>query len=207
MNRRDALQLLATGAALQLAPAKMMAAFREARAVLAAQSTLKTLDLHQDATVKAMAEMILPRTETPGAADVGAADFIDLMLTEWYQDSERSRFLAGLTDVDARSQDLFHNDFVECTANQQAVILNQLGEQMIEDELTRAEAAKSVGPPPEASSSFYSMLRWLTLTAYYTSEDGATLELHYQIIPDRHAGCVEITLPKEALPKEGPQPQ
>src|SRR5579863_9154678 len=111
MNRREALQLLATGAALQLAPANMMAALREARAVLRYQSgsdsTARSLNAHQTATVTAMAEMILPRTDTPGASDVGASHFIDLMLREWYGEAARERFLAGLSGVDARSQELF----------------------------------------------------------------------------------------------------
>jgi hypothetical protein len=40
------------------------------------------------------------------------------------------------------------------------------------------------------------MLRRLTLTAYYTSEAGATEELHFEMIPGRHAGCVEIETSK-----------
>jgi hypothetical protein len=197
MNRREALQLLATGTALQLAPAKMLAALREARAVLADQNAPRTLNAHQDATVRTMTEMILPRTETPGAADVGAGEFIDLMLTEWYEEAERARFLGGLADVDTRSQNLFQHNFVDCTSIQRAAILNALGEQMTEDELTRDQTTAVVGPPPAATGSFYSMLRWLTLTAYYTSEAGATQELHFEIIPDRHAGCVEVTLRSE----------
>jgi hypothetical protein len=36
------------------------------------------------------------------------------------------------------------------------------------------------------------MLRRLTLTAYYTSEAGATQELHSQLIPDSHEECGEM---------------
>jgi hypothetical protein len=39
------------------------------------------------------------------------------------------------------------------------------------------------------------MLRRLVLTAYYTSEAGATQELHFEMIPDRYEGC--------AAPEEG----
>jgi hypothetical protein len=112
MDRREALRLLATGAVLQLAPGKMFAVIQEARAVIGSQAAPRTLNSQQNAMVTAMAEMILPRTDTPGATDAGVAAFIDLILTEWYDDRERARFLAGLTDVDSRAQSLFGNIFV-----------------------------------------------------------------------------------------------
>ncbi len=190
MNRREALRLLATGAMVPLAPRNLLAALREARAVVGAEPAPRTLNTHQDATVKAMAEMILPRTDTPGAADVGASEFIDLILTEWYDEQERSRFLGGLADVDARTQALFAKDFLECSQIQQADLLTALGEQMIEEAGDQSRQHRE--SLQQTQNNFYSMLRRLTLTAYYTSEAGASEELHFQIIPDRHAGCVEV---------------
>jgi hypothetical protein len=198
MNRREAVRLLATGAALQLAPGRMMAMLREARAVIGTPAALQTLNAHQEATVAAMAEMILPRTDTPGATDVGTSGFIDLMLTEWYGEEERTRFLNGLADVDGRSQSLFGKDFVSCSPMQQADILTALGEKMIEEAGTRHPAPVRHGDwASRANESFYPMLRRLTLTAYYTSEKGATEELHFEIIPERHAGCVDEQTLKE----------
>lgn len=193
MNRREALQLLATVAASQLAPGKMMAAVREARSIVGDQARPRTLNPHEFATTRAIAEMILPRTETPGAADVGAAEFIDLMLSEWYDEMDRSHFTRGLAEVDTRTRSLFMKDFVECSPDQQGEMLRELGEKMVEamDPSADWKAADSE-LSSEDRESFYPVLRRLTLTAYYTSEEGATQELHYQIIPDRHDECAEI---------------
>src|ERR1700716_642854 len=130
MDRREALRLLATGVALQLAPGNLFASLRGARALLGTQTTRRTLDPHQYATVTAIAELILPRTDTPGATDVGISDFIDLIVTEWYNPEERARFLNGLADVDSRTQALFGKNFVESSPPQQADILTALGKQM-----------------------------------------------------------------------------
>jgi len=198
MNRREAVRLLATGAVLPLAPGTVMAMLRDARMMVGTQPTPRTLNPHQDATVKAMAEMIMPRTDTPGATDVGASEFIDLMLTEWYDESDRVRFLNGLADVDRRSQSLFGKDFVDCQAIPQAEILTALGEKMAEEgELAPDRGRPLRASPPRTDESFYSMLRRLTLIAYYTSEAGATAELQFEVIPDHYDACAPAQTGKE----------
>jgi glucoside 3-dehydrogenase (cytochrome c) hitch-hiker subunit len=190
MNRREALRLLVAGAALPLLPSQLLA-LREARAALGAPEAPRTLNPHQFATVRTMAELILPRTDTPGAADVGATEFIDLILTEWYGEEDLNRFMNGLGNVDERTRALFTEDFVECTPAQQSDILTALGEEMLEEVQTVRDQRH------EAPKKFYSMLRQLTLTAYYTSEAGATAELHFEIIPERYDACAPMTAAKE----------
>jgi len=196
MQRREVLRLLGTGTILQLAPTELFAVLREMRDLVQTPASPRTLNLHQYATVKAMAELIIPRTETPGATDVSAADFVDLMLTEWYQDSERSRFLAGVNDVDSRATKLFGKNFVECSATQQGDILSALGAEMAEEHHSgRMPALTGRGARP--AQNFYAMLRQLTLTAYYTSEAGATKALHFELIPGMYEGCSHVPAVKE----------
>jgi len=187
MQRREVLRLLATGGLLQLAPTNLFAVLSEARSLIQSQASPRTLNAHQFATVKAMAEMIIPRTDTPGASDTGAAEFIDLILTEWYDEGERARFFSGLEGVDSRSHLLFEKDFVDCSSPQQSDILIALGEKMAGEagEHTRPRRGRGTSTP----ANFYAMLRQLTLTAYYTSEAGATEELHFEIIPGSYEGC------------------
>ena len=190
MDRREALRLLATGTALQFAPRNFLTVLREARKMVKTAPAPRTLNAHQDATVKTMAELILPKTDTAGATDVGTSEFIDLMLTEWYDDQDRTRFLNGLSEVDLHTKALFGKSFVEATPDQQAEILTWLGQKMttMVEPFARPRRGSSRGP----SKDFYSMFRSLTLTAYYTSEAGAADELHFQMIPDSHGGCVEV---------------
>jgi hypothetical protein len=197
MQRRDLLRMLATGAALQLAPGKMFAVMREARALLAEQASPRTLNAHQQALLTAMTELIIPRTDTPGATDVGTTAFIDLILTEWSDEVARTSFLNGLADVDTRSTNLFGKTFLECSPTQQSQILVALGEEMLQKNDT-APHRRRRGIRGAGSEDFYPMLRRLTLVAYYTSEPGATQELHFEIIPERHEGCAPAATVKEA---------
>jgi len=198
MHRREVLRLLATGSLLQLAPSNLFAVLREAHNLVQRQAAPRTMNAHQQVTVKAMAEMIIPRTDTPGASDVSAAEFIDLILTEWYDEAERARFLSGLSDVDSRSQTLFAKDFEDCSSTQQADILTALGEKMVEEVGDQARPLRRRGASTPAN--FYAMFRQLTLTAYYTSEAGATDELHFEIIPGSYQGC-----PAEPIKEEPEQ--
>jgi hypothetical protein len=193
MDRREVLRILATGSLLQLAPANLFAVLGEARRLIESQAALRTLNAHQYATVKTIAEMIIPRTDTPGAADVGVAEFIDLMLTEWYDEAELTRFLAGLRDVDSRSQARFAKDFVDCSPQEQSHTLGALGREMTEQIGENGPRMRGRGATPR---NFYAMFRQLTLTAYYTSEVGATQELHFEIIPQPYEGCAAAPAPK-----------
>ena len=60
----------------------------------------QTLSEPQQRTLAALVERIIPATDTPGAAEAGVPQFVDLMLTDWYAPEERDGFLAGLDDID-----------------------------------------------------------------------------------------------------------
>ena len=189
------------GATLPLLPHATWAKVREARTLVGTPDGPRTLNPHQYATVKTMAELILPKTETPGATDVGATEFIDLILTEWYVDDERTKFLAGLDDIDHRTQSLFSKDFVDASPAQQTAILKVLGEELSELPPNRDHSPRNRGSSPQASDNFYLMVRRLTMIAYYTSEAGATQELKFEMIPDHFDGCAPMQAASTA--KEG----
>jgi glucoside 3-dehydrogenase (cytochrome c) hitch-hiker subunit len=208
MQRRDVLRLLATGTILQLTPKKLFAVLGEARSMVQEHTSPHTLNAHQYDTVKVMAEMIIPKTDTPGAAEVGTADFIDLVLTDWYEEPERRRFVDGLGDVDSRARRFFGRDFVDCAPDQQADILTALGDKMAEDAKAFSSSGRSQSLRGYShNSGFYPMFRRLTLTAYYTSEAGATDELHFEMIPGEYRGCSKpsVSEPEHAEPAE-PKP-
>ena len=188
MQRREALRLLASAAALPLLSRQAFSMFQAVHEQLPAQAALKTLNPHQDATVTTIAEIIIPQTNTPGAKAVRVNEFIDLILTEWYEDEEKAIFLTGLTDVDARSRELYGKDFVECAEKSQVEMLQVLDDEVAVTREFNRRRRRNV--PPERK--FFFMIKQLTLIGYYTSQAGFEQELHGEIIPPRHAGCVPM---------------
>ena len=189
MQRREALRLLASAAALPLLSREAFSMFHALHEQLPEQAALKTLNPHQNATVTTISELIIPQTNTPGAKAARVNEFIDLILAEWYDEEEKSIFFTGLTDVDTRARDLFGKDFVDCGEKRQVELL-----QALDDELAASRAEPGVRNrrtrPPERN--FFFMIKQLTLVGYYTSQVGFEQELHGEIIPSRHAGCVPL---------------
>src|SRR5512141_2022267 len=105
MNRREVLRLLAATAISSTIPSDLFALGREAHRQLGNAVALRTLNKHEDATVATISELIIPTTDTPGAKAARVNEFIDLILTEWYDEEEKSIFMTGLTDVDARARE------------------------------------------------------------------------------------------------------
>jgi hypothetical protein len=197
MERREVLRLLGSAAAISALPIEAMTALQRASAEIAHSTGLRTLNPHQNETVTTIAEMIIPATDTPGAKGAKVNEFIDLLLTEWYEPAETKEFLAGLADVDAQSKKKFSAVFVGCTPAQQTELLKQLdGEAMDFAAKQKQAVAKSPTSPlqqttPAPSNFFYTMKK-LTLTGYYTSQIGFSKELGEFIIPPEHAGCAPV---------------
>ena len=182
MERRDVLKLLAAAAALPALTPDAIAFMQSVHSQAAAQG-LKTLNPHQDATVTTIAELIIPQTDTAGAKAAKVNEFIDLILSEWYDEPTRQRFLAGLSDVDRRSQKLFGRKFVECAEAQQIQLLKVLDQEAMAAKFQTGDLAPM---------NFFGMIKKLTLVGYYTSEAGFKNELHRTIIPAGHSGCAPL---------------
>lgn len=194
MDRRAALRILGTAGAVPFVSPEWLALGRSVHARARANPNLHTLTPEQDALVTTLAELILPATDTPGAKAARVNEFIDLILTEWYTPQERERFLAGLADVDRRSQAACGRNFVEATAAQQTELLTVLDAEvtgMREAERIRGLGMRRPGPRPSRTHFFYVMKR-LTVFGYYTSEIGATQELKYQIFFDQYQPCAPL---------------
>ena len=126
----------------------------------------------RDELVATIAELIIPETDTPGARAARVHEFIDQMLSTWYEDEERDHFLAELATVDQQAQDTYGKLFLELSEAEQTELLTALEDAGI----AWTESLETGGGDPEKPPFFVAM-KGLTLFGYYTSEVGATQEL------------------------------
>jgi len=140
---------------------------------------LQALSPEQARTVTALAEVIVPETDTPGATAAGVVDFVDVILAEWAEDDERTRFLAGIGDVDERARTLEGATFEECSPEGQISLVAGLDEEV--DALRREGA--------DAPEHFFHDVKRYTLAGFFTSEVGMR-SLGYRVVPGGFEACV-----------------
>lgn len=143
------------------------AGYPAGRALTAAQMTL----------VAALADTIIPKTDIPGAIDVGVPQFVDRLIAAWYSDADGAELAASLTGFDARCQAVTGRVFS---------LLDPPGR---DEFLTTID-----GKPGEPGSieAGYRRIKDAIVFGYLTSKPVATLLGGMPIIPGRFDGCTPV---------------
>jgi gluconate 2-dehydrogenase gamma chain len=127
--------------------------------------------------VEHLADMIIPEDDGPGAKQAGVAEFIDFMLANKVSVSAaydtrtteellqmgsdaQEQFITGLAWINAHTKLEFGQMFLDCSADQQRSLLEEL-----------AYKAK-FKPTTEEGREFFQLLRDYTVVGYYTSKIG-----------------------------------
>jgi hypothetical protein len=132
--------------------------------------------------VTEVAEIIIPKTDTPGAKDTGVPGFIDLMLKDCYKKEDQDRFIAGLTAFDEEAKKAYGDSFIYCKPEQQVELVTKV----------HAAALAEAKENKEAQRPFILMAKELTLLGFFTSEPGATQVLQYIAVPGSYKGCIPL---------------
>lgn len=191
MQRRDALRIFAAGAVLPVFSPELFALIRQAQPPPG--YALRTLTPRLNDTVVAMAEQIIPATDTPGAKGARVNEFIDVILTEWATPDERAHFIAGLEDIDKQSEKLFGKKFADASSEQQLAQLRAIDDTTLADRVVTAHHGNHVPEPDtQLQGNFWEVFKRITVHGYYTSEVGFSQELKLQIIPGAQHGCQAV---------------
>lgn len=147
MQRRDLLKL---GVSLTALPAVIPAAWAQQAAKPDWRPAV--LDDHQNETVIALTELIIPATDTPGAKAARVNRYIDLFLRDG-DAAPRAQFIAGLNWLDGRSLREHGHPFVRLTPAQQTAMLTTMSQS---------------GP----GNAFFRTVKRLTSNIYYNTQIG-----------------------------------
>ena len=128
----------------------------------------QTLDAQQQVIISGISDIIIPRTSSPGAADVGVPAFIDLMLSEWYDKADTSQYLQGVKLFQNATFERAGGDFISLSAEQKFTLVKQLDQAVF--------GGRSLDA---ALSHFYLTTKELTIIGFYTSLGGMEEELMF----------------------------
>jgi len=180
--RRDALLRLGALCGLALSGdvlAALAASNGAASAVSAAKAAPELLSADELTLTGVLAELIIPRTDTPGALAVGAHRTVDHLLKSCALAPAQAQFRAGLARIDAVAQAQAGKRFAALPPDRQTALLYQL------------DAGRE--PFDAADQRFFRQLKAYVAFAYYTSEAGATRELAYSPVPGGFKGRIKVT--------------
>ncbi len=174
MDRRQALLSIAAMFGTQLLPPIRVAIANGLDPVNMSGASLLEEARRLDSA--ALAETIIPETDTPGAREAGVGEFIEFMLQEWFPQEDADRFVAGLDSLHNHCAEQFGMSFAELNAEQQIEVVTALMEGRVENF-------------EDGGKDFFEHAKQLTMFGYYTSEIGMTVERRYLPMPGRYDGA------------------
>jgi hypothetical protein len=130
----------------------------------------------QYALLEQVVDVIIPRSDTPGALDVGVPAFMHGMLSGWASPATRASALKVLDVIERQAWNRYGAAFRELPAERRLAVVSAVD----------AEALSREDPG-------YRGFKWLVLLGYYHSEAGATQELRYELVPGAWRSCLPLT--------------
>ena len=179
MDRRAAIQtLLQGGLALSLMPGFAETAW-SAIADAGERPAARALNSDQSQMIALIADTILPRSDTPGAIDVGVLPWIDLVLADSFAGERRAGFFADLSAID---------ELAISTSGARLVGLKHHDLMTVMSSLDAATGSQDLAPAQRG----YVKLKELVIHGYFTSKPVQQDLLKVVIVPGRFDADVRI---------------
>jgi hypothetical protein len=149
----------------------------------------------QFALLEAVADTIIPTTDTPGAIAAQVPARLDRLLLNWASAQTRSDVSGALDRIDAAARSHKNSGFASLSPAERAAVLGPHD----------AAALKPVPPPGDAPKVLfifqashvadpgYLKIKDLVLQLYYFSEVASTTELIYEHVPGKFDPSVKLT--------------
>ncbi len=142
--------------------------------------------------VSQMAEMMLPKTATPGASELGIPQFVDLVLAKFTEVKDQQRLQTGLSswlDAIATKEG---KGYAAMDAEDQLRLLNELDAtaKATAEELDDLDLSKE---EKEDRTPWWLDLKSVMIGGYFSSEHMGTEVLAYDPVPGAYLGCIPVS--------------
>ena len=184
MQRRDLLKMItaATGLAMISAPSR-------AYVTLPMKTAEQTIfNKQQIAFIGEVAEVIVPKTDTPGAKAAGVGLSVAVLVSDCYSKAQQQHFMRGLADIEKRAQQTHGKPFVLLRADERLTLLSDLDEKAKVQNKMNGFTNEYLNRPTDVMPHYFTMIKQITLFSFFTSEVGAKKVLRYVAVPGRYDG-------------------
>jgi hypothetical protein len=127
-------------------------------------------------------DILIPKTNTPGALEARVPLFLDMVLSSCVKPLDRYRIKNGLILLNDQGR----RNFAHLNKDEKMITLKSLD-----------DAAYSDDP----DKTWFRMFKKLSLIGYFTSQEGMTKALNYVQVPGEYKGSIPYTTGQKALAK------
>ncbi|HTF20204.1 MAG TPA: gluconate 2-dehydrogenase subunit 3 family protein [Chryseolinea sp.] len=190
MNRREAIQRTAMILGYAVAGPAMAGVLNGCQATPALPFKPAFLTAEQAQLVIALCDVIIPKTDTPGAVEAGVPQFIDDMLLSVYTQADKDRMAKGLSAFNEEARSAYDDVFAEIKKEDQIALVKKHHEALAGksgDSSAGWWRASGAGEKPLIIE-----MKELILLGFFTSQPGATEVLQYNQAPGPYKGCVPL---------------
>jgi hypothetical protein len=180
MNRREWLKSMTTLAVGVAAAPSLLAVFDAHAAAQKGGPAPQFFSAPQHDTVTAVVDIIVPRTDTPGAVDAGVPRFIDQMFKDVYTPEEQKRYLTAMAAFEKEGG----KPFAQLDAKQRLALVTKLHEQAL---------IKGKDLDPESAAAFVLMTKKLATSGFFISQPGCTQVMQYMPVPGAYHGDIPLS--------------
>jgi hypothetical protein len=140
-------------------------------------------------TIAAILDMILPRTDTPGALDVKSDIFIDKVIAKTYDEDAQAKMRSEIAAFNSECEKNFGNAFVELNPADREKVLQAAEKNS--GKFSPGVWGTAVGK--QEPIGFYRSIKSMAIWAYFTSEEIGKNVLAYDPIPGTYEPCMPLS--------------
>lgn len=167
-----------------------------------ASIALKHVDINadQEKLIANISETIIPKTDTPGAKDLGLPQFVLKMLDDCHTKADQADFVKGMDQFEALTQKLTGKSFAECSTQQRESVLKSFEKK---EDGSAVKAGKKTTDTPangytKELNTFYWTIKGETLNGYTNSKYFMTKEIVYVLVPGHYNAWYKVPNQKAA---------
>ena len=154
----------------------------------------------QRALVSAIADTLVPKTDTPGAVEAGVPKAFEGFLSNWANPESKDALLAAAEKIDSAANTAKGKGFADLTPAERASVLLPIDTNGFKENPNPSKSAAA--PPafanPNVMDPDYARLKSLLIVLFYTSEAALTKEVPYNHNPGKYRASVPVTAESRA---------
>ncbi|HVT85331.1 MAG TPA: gluconate 2-dehydrogenase subunit 3 family protein [Chitinophagaceae bacterium] len=201
MNRRELLKMIAvvTGSAL-IGSEFLLEGCKNPSATSSVGFTDDDI-----AFLNEVAETILPATQSPGAKAANVGQFMTVVVTDCYEETDQKTFHEGMQNLKDACKKMHGVSFMKADSKQRNELLVALDKeakdhQKQKNDFDKAQSEKEKEEFAKGNTNFkketmpshyFTLMKQLTLWGFFTSKEGITQALKYVPVPGRFDSCID----------------